>query len=128
MLTNRDVKKLLHGAILYQGDKIIGKISVCKRSSSHFLEDCVYFCQNIENGNTVAENRLGFTGSKILFPLKDFTHKCNTLMVKIESNDRDLIHIINRQSCIAFNQSYTIRSSRITNIILQHQATLYDFV
>lgn len=128
MLTNKRVKKLLHGAILYQGDKIIGRISVCKRRSSHLLEDCVYFCQNIENGNTVAEDRLGFTGSKILSPLSNFTHKCNTLRVEIESNSMDLINIINRHSRIIFRHGDTIRKSQITNIILQHQATLYDFV
>lgn len=128
MLTNEHVKKLLHGAILYQGNEVIGKISVCRRSNSYYLNECVYFCQNIENGNTVAEDRLGFTGSKILCSLQMLTDKCNTSIVKIESGDRDLIHFINRQSCVIFSQSCTIRSLRVTNIILQHQATLYDFV
>lgn len=128
MLNSRQVKKLLHGAILYQDGKVIGRISICRRSSSSLDTDCVYFCQNVEDGRTIASEKLGFTKFKILDPLYDFTTSFNSFGAKLESNNQELIDLLNTESSWVFTSHESLKQTRITSILLQHQATLYDFV
>lgn len=128
MLTQELAKELIHGALLFQDDNIIGRISVCRRANSPREDDCVYFCQEIEYGTTVATEKLGFTKFKILESLPDFTNICNTLRIKLESNNKVLIDYLNDLSKYVFDSDATIRRAKITGIILQHQATLYDLV
>lgn len=128
MLKHEQIKKLLHGAILYQDDYIIGRISVCRRTDYAREYDCVYFCQEIEAGSTIATETLGFTKFKILDPLDHFVNNCNTLIVELGSNNKALIEYLNDLSQYVFNSYDTVRRAKITGIILQHQATLYDFV
>lgn len=128
MLTQELAKKLIHGALLFQDDNIIGKISVCRGNGYPRQYDCVYFCQDIESGLTIATEKLGFTKFKILESLPDFVNICNTLRIKLESNNKVLIDLLNDLSEYVFDSKVTVQRAKITGITLQHQATLYDFV